>query len=50
LIPLLILTRRRDVMGTHVNRPITNLLAYASTGVIIVLNVLLLVQTFGGNF
>ena len=50
LVPLLILTRRRDVMGTHVNRPITNLLAYASTLIIIALNVLLLVQTFGGNF
>jgi manganese transport protein len=50
LVPLLILTRRRDVMGTHVNRPITNLLAYASTLIIIVLNMLLLVQTFGGNF
>jgi manganese transport protein len=50
LVPLLILTRRRDVMGTHVNRPITNLLAYASTLIIIGLNVLLLVQTFGGNF
>jgi len=50
LVPLLILTRRRDVMGTHANRPITNLLAYACTAVIIVLNVLLLVQSFGGNF
>lgn len=50
LVPLLILTRRRDVMGTHVNRPITNLLAYASTAIIIALNVLLLVQSFGGNF
>ena len=50
LVPLLILTRRRDVMCTHVNRPLTNLLAYASTLIIIGLNVLLLVQTFGGNF
>ena len=50
LIPLLVLTRRRDVMGAHVNRPLTNFLAYVCTGVILALNGLLLFQTFGGNF
>jgi manganese transport protein len=48
--PLLALTRRRDVMGAHANRSITNVFAYISTAVILVLNGLLLVQMFGGKF
>ena len=48
LVPLLVLTRRSDVMGAHANRPLTNVFAYLSTGVIITLNVWLLVDTFRG--
>jgi manganese transport protein len=48
--PLVWLTSRRDVMGTHVNRPFTTVLAVAVTLVIIGLNGLLLYQVFGGRF
>jgi manganese transport protein len=50
LIPLIVLTRRSDVMGDLTNNRQTNLLAYLSTSVILSLNVLLLYQTFGGKF
>lgn len=50
VIPLIMFTRRRDVMGEHVNSRRTNWLAYAATTVIVSLNVLLLYQTFGGEF
>lgn len=46
LIPLLLLTRRRDVMGVHVNRPATTATAGAVAALISALNVFLLVQTF----
>jgi manganese transport protein len=47
LVPLLLLTRRRDVMGVHVNRRATTLAAGAIAALISVLNVFLLAQTFG---
>lgn len=50
LIPLIILTRRQDVMGHLANARRTNWLAYASATVILSLNVLLLYQAFGGKF
>ena len=50
LVPLIVLTRRADVMADLVNRRTTNWLAYATTFVIIALNALLLFQTFGGKF
>jgi len=50
LVPLILLTRRRDLMGLLANRPATNFLAYLSSAVIIGLNLLLLYQTFGGKF
>ncbi len=50
IIPLILFTRRRDVMGEHVNSRRTNWLAYATTTVIITLNLLLLYQAFGGKF
>jgi len=50
VISLILLTRRRDLMGEHlVNRPLTNVLAAACTVVILLLNVVLLYATFGGN-
>ena len=48
--PLIVLTRRRDVMAEFANRPLTNALAYVATAVIVALNVLLLWQTLGGRF
>jgi manganese transport protein len=46
LIPLVMLTRRRDIMGALVNRPVTTVLASIVAGLIIVLNAFLLFQTF----
>jgi manganese transport protein len=48
LVPLVMLTGRRDVMGAHVNRPLTNLLAWGAAGLITALNVFLIVQQFAG--
>ena len=47
LIPLVIFTSRRDVMGTLVNRRATTALAAAVATLIVALNVFLLAQTFG---
>jgi manganese transport protein len=44
LIPLVLLTSRRDVMGVHVNRALTTALAVAVAGVIVALNVFLIGQ------
>jgi manganese transport protein len=48
LVPLVLLTRRRDVMGTLVNRPVTTVVAWVVAGLIIALNGFLLVQTLAG--
>jgi manganese transport protein len=48
VIALIYFTRRRDVMGSLVNRRATTVLAAACGAVILVLNILLLYQTFGG--
>ena len=50
LIPLIMLTRRKDLMSDLVNSRRTNWLAYVTVGVILSLNALLLYQTFGGKF
>jgi manganese transport protein len=47
LVPLLLLTRRRDVMGVHVNRLATTAVAAAVAALITVLNVFLLAQAVG---
>jgi manganese transport protein len=48
LIPLVILTSRRDVMGVHVNRRQTTVLAWSCAILITALNVFLLYQQFFG--
>jgi len=48
VVPLIIFTRRRDIMGELVNRRVTTLLAILAAAVIIVLNIYLLYQTFFG--
>jgi manganese transport protein len=48
LVPLVLLTRRADIMGGLVNRRLTTLTAWCIAGVIVVLNVYLLVLTFAG--
>jgi manganese transport protein len=46
LVPLVMLTRRRDIMGSMVNKPVTTLLASVVAAMIIALNGFLLIQTF----
>lgn len=48
LIPLVLLTRRRDVMGELVNKRVTTLTAAAVAAVICALNLTLIVQTLTG--
>jgi manganese transport protein len=48
LVPLVILTRRRDVMGTLVNRRLTTVLASIVAGMIIALNGFLVYETLLG--
>jgi manganese transport protein len=48
LVPLVVLTRRKDVMGPLVNRRLTTAVASLITVMIIVLNVYLLYATFAG--
>jgi manganese transport protein len=48
VVPLVMFTSRRDIMGVLVNRPITRAAAWACAAVIVVLNVLLIYKTFGG--
>jgi manganese transport protein len=47
LVPLLLLTSRRDVMGVHVNRLLTTVVAGAIAALISALNVFLLAQAVG---
>ncbi len=47
LVPLVIFTKRRDLMGVLVNRRVTSIAATVVAGLIISLNAFLLVQTFG---
>jgi manganese transport protein len=49
IIPLVMFTRRRDIMGGLVNRPITTLLAAVVAVLIVLLNGYLLVQLFTGG-
>lgn len=47
MIALVLFTRRRDLMGAEVNRPLTSVLAIGGTAVVLALNAVLLLQTFG---
>jgi len=48
LVPTIILTRRRDLMGSLANRPLTTALASVVAALIIVLNAFLIGETFAG--
>jgi manganese transport protein len=48
LIPLVVLTSRRAVMGTHVNSRLTTTVAYAVAALITAMNVFLVVQQIAG--
>jgi manganese transport protein len=47
LVPLVLLTRRRDIMGSLVNRTVTTVVAGFVAAIISALNIFLLVDTFG---
>jgi manganese transport protein len=47
MIALVLFTRRQDIMGAFANRGLTNVVAISGTVVILALNVVLLLQTFG---
>src|SRR5271165_852483 len=47
MIALVMFTRRRDIMGEFANRRLTDVAAVLGTAIVLVLNVVLLLQTFG---
>jgi manganese transport protein len=47
MITLLMFTRRADIMGRFVNRPLTNAAAVAGTAIVLALNCFLIAQTLG---
>jgi manganese transport protein len=47
MIALLIFMRRKEIMGPFVNGPVTNAAAVVGTAVVLLLNVILIVRTFG---
>jgi manganese transport protein len=46
MIALLMFTRRRDIMGAFVNSRLTNAVAIIGTAVVLLLNTVLILQTF----
>lgn len=49
IIPLMLITRRQDLMGSLVNRPAVNYVGWVITAIIVGLNALLLFLTLTGN-
>jgi manganese transport protein len=49
IIPMLLITKRKDLMGALVNKKLTNVMGYVITGVIIAANAVLLYLTFTGK-
>ena len=49
IIPMLIITKRKDLMGALANKPLTNIVGWIITSVIIVANAVLLFLTFTGG-
>ena len=49
IIPMLLITKRKDLMGSLVNKPVTNVIGWIITSVILVANAVLLVLTFSGG-
>jgi manganese transport protein len=47
MIALVLFTRRRDIMGEFVNSRLIDVVAIAGAAVILALNAVLLLQTFG---
>jgi len=49
IIPMLLITRRKDLMGAFANKPVTNLMGWLITSLIIAANVILLYLSFSGR-
>ena len=49
IIPLILLTKRKDIMGALVNKPLINVIGWIITSIIISLNAVLLYLTFTGS-
>ncbi|SDN51323.1 manganese transport protein [Acetanaerobacterium elongatum] len=49
IISMMLLTKRKDLMGSLVNKPVTNVIGWTIAGVIIAANVILLYLTFTGK-
>jgi len=49
IIPMLIITKRKDLMGELVNKPLTNVVGFIIASIIIVANAVLLFLTFTGS-
>lgn len=49
IIPMIMVTKRKEYMGSFVNKPVTNIMGYIITSVIIGLNAVLLYLTFTGK-
>ncbi len=49
IIPMLLITKRKDLMGSLVNKPATNVVGWIVTSVILVANAVLLILTFSGG-
>lgn len=49
IIPMMLITNRRDLMGPFVNKPFTQLVGWSITGVIITMNAILLYLTLNGK-
>ncbi|HEX2927433.1 MAG TPA: Nramp family divalent metal transporter, partial [Ruminiclostridium sp.] len=49
IIPMLIITRRKDLMGSLVNKPVTTVVGWIITTIILSANVILLYLTFTGG-
>lgn len=49
IIPMILITNRKDLMGTFVNKPFTKVLAWLITSIIISMNAILIYLTFTGN-
>lgn len=49
IIPMLLITKRKELMGSLVNKPATNVVGWIVTSVILVANAVLVVLTFSGG-
>jgi manganese transport protein len=49
IIPMLLITNRKDLMGSLVNKPVTNVLGWIITSLIVTANAVLLFLTFSGR-